>query len=191
MLAAFAFLFPLLSLASAFTPPNDKEIEAAEKTFKFRGHWIHPKIVREFLPWESDYELPLVLSVDVGAATGTNRYYGDTEEKKGSVLFKETDGTITSYEWKGRLKNGLHVVVVKEAGSGSLVGNSLAVFRLFPQAAKDGQGKPYTQLRLSVERIVTLGDRADTKISLSGNTVEADVNCGKGCDSKKLKLQFD
>lgn len=177
----FRFAFCLLALtalsafAQKFQEPTAAEAKAAIETFKFRGQWIAPQILKEFEPWESDYNLPLVTAVDIGAATGTNRFFG--EVKGGNAPSFEANGETFRYQWLGRFKNGTHAVVTHSGGNdGTLVSTSLMFFRLREKmGAKEG-GAKYRQILLELERAEILGDRAAVKdAKFKGNEVEIAV----------------
>lgn len=138
----------------------------------------------------SDYNLPLIAAVDVASATDTNRYFAKIDESEQRASVKEDDGSTVSYEWKGRLANGMHALVVSEFGGGSMVANSLVVFRFSKHQATDANGKKYPQLLLEIERVVSLGDRAQSKIALKDNEIDVNVECKKTCDSKHLKIML-
>ncbi|RYZ78347.1 MAG: hypothetical protein EOP06_29225 [Proteobacteria bacterium] len=198
------FLFPLLaillffpfgfSLAGDFQAPSREEIAKAITTFKFRGLWIHPKIIAEFRPWESDYSIPLIHSLDVSAATGTNRYFGQivTDPKTLEPSFTEKDGTTIAYEWIGKLKSGLHVLIVRSSGGGgSMVATDLMVFRLKSSMAQSGSKANYRQLLLEVVRVINLGDRAIPNIKLKGDKVSIKTEFNGPRKSEVFDLSFD
>lgn len=178
-----------LSFAVTYTAPTKDEVKTAQKKFKFRGQWIHPKIIREFMPWDSDYELPLIAAIDVGAATNTNRYFGDIKILADEqVSFADENGTIILYKWLGRFKNGMHALLIKEASSGTLVSNSLGIFALTKRSSMNEKNQEYPQLILEIKRYVGLGDRAETKFSIHENSMNVEVICNKTCESKKFKI---
>lgn len=176
---------------SAYTSPSDEEIELTKKTFKFKNQWIHPKIIHEFLPLVSDANIPLISAIDIAAAADTNRFFGRVDQKDGNISYKNEDGTVTSYEWKGLLKNGMHILLVKESGDGTMISNSLVVFSFAKKSSIYETKSKYTQLLLQIERFVALGDRARTKIEITGNSADIDIKCEKSCESKKMKIFFD
>ena len=169
---------------------SPSDLKMAKASFKYRGEWIHPKIIGEFLPLESDPAIPLVVAIDVNAATGTNRFFGKIEEKNGRASFTDGEGLSTSYEWKGRLRNGMHVLVVRRHGDGSMVSTHLAVFKISQKPSLVAKGKKYQRLLLEVERLVALGDRASAEVELAGNRVKVAVSCEKTCESRQLALTF-
>jgi hypothetical protein len=142
------------------------------------------------MPWESDHTLPLVLSVDVAAATGTNRFFGEvTASAKGAST--KTEGGTFSYEWIGRAKNGQHVLVTRESGDGTLVSTSLVIVELESDDGVNEAGKKYLRLPLEVERIVTLGDRAIPQVAINGNIVTVKISFNSKQADKELKIQLD
>lgn len=187
---ALAALVSLHAQAAPATPPTKAEISAAQSTFKFRGQWISPLILKELMPWESDRVLPLVLSVDVAAATGTNRFFGEVTSSANGASAKAGGGTF-SYEWIGRAKNGQHVLVTRESGDGTLVSTSLVVAELDGDSGVNEEGKKYLRLPLEVERIVTIGDRAIAQVSISGNTVTVKASFNTSQAAKELKIKLD
>lgn len=105
--------------------------------------------------------------------------------------FKNDDGTLTSYQWKGLLKNGKHVLLITEKGDGSLIATSLAVFNLSEKSALDSTEQSYTQLLLQIERWISLGDRSKNNIKITNNTIDIDTQCDKSCESKYLKITIN
>jgi hypothetical protein len=182
------FSIPLAASAGAYVEPTEKDINLAIKTFKYKDQWINPLIVKEFLPWMSDHDLPLITSIDVGAATDTNRYFGAVKSANNNASAKTNDGSTITYEWMGQLKNGMHVLLINESGGGTMIATSLAIFKLHSGQAINQDEKKYHQLVLEIQRILTLGDRAQSIVSISGNNIDVDIKCNKTCESKHLKL---
>lgn len=183
-----------IAFANNFQEPSSEAIAKAIESFRFNGEWIHPKIIKEFCPWESDYNIPLIKSIDVGAAIGTNRYFGKIEHVKENRLkpsFTEEDGTTISYEWIGRLKNGMHVLVSKESGSGSIVSTNLLVFLLKKEVAKNDSGIEYKQLILEIQRVIILGDRAIPHIKLNKNKIDVNIEFDSLRKSEAKFISFD
>jgi hypothetical protein len=191
----FLFLIGCPAFAGKFKEPLAPEITEAIKSFHFRGAWVHPKIVKEFMPYLSDHENPLVVSIDLGAAAGTNRYFGavkligpehpswESEEKEEKESF--------SYRWIGKLKNGMHVLQTEEWGGGSGTFMSVAVFELREATAVGEDGKPYRQLLLTIKRVHGLGDRVTPTFKINGNEVSVHVDASRGAKAHDFKLQFD
>mgnify|MGYP001109134122 FL=1 len=182
---------PSSGFAGDFKEPSSAEITTAIKTFQLHGEWIHPKIIKEFLPLQADHQVSLVQAIDVGAATGTNRYFGETkfqDEAKRIPSFSTEEGESISYEWKGRLQNGMHVLLTRESGAGTLVSTNLLVFRLKKGTGTKADGKKYRQLNLKIERAVNLGDRAIPIVAIKGNAIEvnSEFNGARKSESKTI-----
>lgn len=180
----------LNAFAGKYSEPSEKEISETLETFKYKNSWIHPLIIHEFLPWMSDYSVPLITGIDVAAATGTNRFFGKIIAKENLVSATDDKRNTTQYEWLGRLKNGMHAIVVSESGDGSMVAKTLAIFSLQKRPSTNETGKTYNRLELTIERFVILGDRGVSTISLKENSILVDVKCDKTCDSKNFTVQF-
>ena len=70
------FLMGLCWIVAGALPAGAAESPLAEANsdFTFKSRPIHPGLVREFQNWLSDYRPPITVTVDVGAAFGTNEY---------------------------------------------------------------------------------------------------------------------
>ena len=194
MISVIFFILSQMALASNFQEPSEDAITKAIETFKFNGEWIHPKLIKEFCPWESDYVIPLINSLDVSAATDTNRYFGKITYLKDDKLkpsFTEENGSIISYEWIGKLKNGMHIILYKESGSGSMVSTNLLVFLLKKGRAKNESGKEYKQLLLEIQRVIVIGDRDIPNINLDKNTIEIKTQFNSPRKPETKLISFD
>lgn len=191
-------LLSFSAFAESFTPPTVKEIAEVKANFKFRGQWISPVIVRAFNSFDSDSSVPTVQAIDVGGSTGRNRFFGEikteTDTKRAYVL----EGSERySYDWIGKLDNGLHVLVTRHSGDGTLVSTDLLVLRVkenqsvyFPDAYKDTR-VPYTQILLELVRYVPLGDRAFPTIKILKNNMAVKVESNlPGINPRDFELAF-
>jgi hypothetical protein len=164
--------------------------------FKINEKWIHPKIVAEFIPWASDKEVPLILSIDLRASINSNRFYGEVREdvSSGYISFENKEKQVFSYKWEGQLQNNYHVLLTKSYSNdeygGSLVENHLIIFDITEKAAIGKLGENYNQTVLSVLRVVALGDRAFTRLTFNKNSISVDVKCDRTCDNQKFNLNF-
>ncbi len=150
------------------------------RTFTYRGHPIHPKLIYRFLPWMSD-SVPIVLSVDLAAADGSNEYFADdvkplTTAKNsyrvdGKVIGDDTPGAYFSYQWLGSPAPGVHALRTSFCGGGSGVFEDLLVLRRSTSKGVDLEGKTYDRIVLTFERLVSLGDRWDGSIRISPGRV--------------------
>ncbi len=177
-------------MGATHIPPTDSQIAEAQSSFKYKGQWIHPALIKEFLPWVSDHTVPIIHALDIAAADGTNRYADTLNVSRGQVSFTTADQEIVSYEWKGKLKNGMHVLIITERGSGTMVATNVGIFKLTKFSSIDESGKSYNKLLLENVRMITGGDRANITLSLKENALGIDIKCSKTCDSKKINVTF-
>lgn len=153
------------------------------QTFKFLGENISPKVISEFEIWISDGGThPAQISTDIAAISyNSNRYYGDfkvvkyeNDSDKDWVLMEKESGFV-EYKWYGRLKNGLHIVQMRNNDGGSLTTLTLYAFRstvsqgLYETPHK--QIKPY--YRLLLEQVLQVNVPLYGNLVLKDNTVES------------------
>lgn len=111
-----------------------ESLEEFNRSFKFFGQEPHPKIFEEFGIWISDRtEYPSQLSVDIAALSNNRNRYAEkfqrsSHDPKWVEMDKGKEGSI-GYRWLGKLKNGLHVVLVRDNGGGSLTTLTIYVLR--------------------------------------------------------------
>jgi len=177
--------------SASYQAPTPQEITEAEQTFKFKGQWISPTIVKAFLNFWSDGQPPMVTSVDIATCTGSNRFFGEIETNKdgSNPRVKVEDGTV-SYQWIGKTKNGQHVLKVQESGDGSMVAMNLMVFKLSRKTAVNADGLSYPQLSMEIVRDVPLGDRAFPQITIKENMVNVKVEFNDPKRNKLLSIQL-
>lgn len=188
----FLFVCLLFSkdlFAGEYVKPTQLEVTEAIETFKFRGQWIHPKIVEEFLPWNSDYNYPLITAIDIGAAIGTNRFFGNITIK-GKTVSNSNEEEFISYEWLGRLKNGFHILSVSRSSGATMVEKYLVALSLKEKSAKNESAKEYNRLLIEIERVIVLGDRGVATFKIKEKTVDIEVKCDKSCESKNITAEF-
>ena len=141
-----------------------------EQQFTYKNKPIHPKLVKELIPWISD-EKPVTVAVDVAAAFQTNEYFADViVEKEGYIKFQEND-EIFWYEWLGKLDNGIHVVRTFDASvDGSGVFQDLLFIKFHTQEF-DLNGKIYEQVIMTLVKSYGLGDRIYPQIDIFNDKV--------------------
>lgn len=172
ILVLFLLLTSNMAVAR-YIPATDAEIKSTIETFKFRGEWISPVIIKAFLSNWSDKAIPTITSVDVSTATGSNRFFGKITQEEGTRFVTSdlpNDGKI-SYRWFGRTDKGRHIIQTVETGDGTMIAVHLLVFTLKAKSAKTEDSTSYQQLLLEIERDFVLGDRAQAKITIDGETI--------------------
>jgi hypothetical protein len=133
-LAVFLFAVSLNIAAQKSATFNvekfDPVIKEANDSFFYNGEPIHPGLLKQFIPWASDRR-PTTITVDVAAAYQSNQYHQQVTYKYKIASITDTaDCYLTkasfyfSYEYLGRLSNGLHVIRTRQMeydnGSGDL-----------------------------------------------------------------------
>ena len=190
LIAFFSVYTPSAYAVPPLAPAKAAEAKAEAASFKFRGAWISPKIIQAFLPPASDPALPTVISIDVAAATGTNRFFGEISVKDGRVFVTESDESTIAYEWKGRTKNGKHLLVIRETSDGTMVPTNLGIFRIRQDQGLSAEGKKYGRVLLELDRLIVLGDRAVADVALKQNRATVKVSCENTCTSRQFTLDL-
>jgi hypothetical protein len=162
-----------LDLRSALNEANDH--------FTYSGKPIHPGLLGEFINWVSDGGPPITTTVDIAAAADTNEYHepvgiiktaphdqtksfmpdDQSEFDIEYVITKES--TSIGYVWLGRLRNGLHVVLLSESyrPGGGTMNREFIIFVTFElKQSYKPDGNRYNQLLMNIKREYPLGDRA-------------------------------
>lgn len=171
-------------------PFSSQQVEELQNSFKFNGKPIHPALIQQFESWLSDPGVPITVSVDVAAASGTNQYSdeGVVEQPQHVVQFKSGYKTY-SYEWVGHLNNGLHVVRTWSSGSGSGVFQTLFFLREDQSTGYLADGTPYPRLLLTAVRAYPLGDRSNVTILLKGDSVDLTIKAFPSGKKSNVVLQ--
>jgi len=171
-----SLIFACLMDAHAAPTVTPDQIAEMENSFKFNGKVIHPALIQQFESWLSDPGIPVTVSVDVAAASGTNQYSdeGVSEEPNHVVQYKYGYKSY-SYQWIGKLQNGMHLVRTWARGSGSGVFQTLFFLRLQQSSGYLSDGTPYPRLLLVAERAYPLGDRTSVEILVKGNEIDLKI----------------
>jgi hypothetical protein len=152
-------------------------VAEVRKSFTINGKPVPPEIFRDFGDGDlSDSSNSMWITVDVLAATGSNRYYDDIKEDHGSYTQKaatcqQPTCEETGYLYIGSTDNGLLVVVASYSGGGSGDFETLHILDLASAQGFDNDGKPYARINLTDIRNVALGDRWSGKVSIAKNTI--------------------
>jgi hypothetical protein len=173
------FIGPL-TLLTSIAPPvlAGAALDEANRSFVYQSVPIHPFLVKEFSNWLSDYRPPMVTTVDVAAASDSNRYgVLVVKDATGAWCAEERDDAgklggrgAFCYHHVGRLLNGTHVLKTMASSEGSAVFTSLLFVR-FGEGKIFWQDKPEPQLRMTVVGSHGLAPGAGDLIKLAGNKV--------------------
>lgn len=170
----------------------------ANTNFTYNGKPIHPFLVKEFSNWLSDARPPMVTTVDVQAASDSNRYGNSDVEQRDDWWFastEEMDGNVRIYEsfgyhWIGKLDNGTHVLETGLSGGGSGFFMDLMLVK-FSTGTILYEGQKTEQLLMTVVGYQSLGDRYEGEIRIEGNKViipASDEQRGGGSTDKEIVL---
>ncbi|MGH8645599.1 MAG: hypothetical protein ACREX4_14525 [Gammaproteobacteria bacterium] len=133
---------------------------------------VHPGCIQGLTAGFADSH-PVVAAVDLEGCRRSNRYSLTPEVDGGVLRWRDPateGGGYFQYEYLGVLTSGVHVVLVGESGGGSGVFQSLVFMRIrASQVLEDGQVRKRDTLELVGSE--TLGDRAEVKVNLNGDTV--------------------
>ena len=184
------FIGPLILLTSIAAPVlAGPALDDANRSFVYQSVPIHPFLVREFSNWLSDYRPPMVTTVDVAAASESNRYGALVNKNpSGAWCTEERDdgGKLSGrgsfcYHNLGRLQNGAHVLKTMASSEGSAVFTSLLFVR-FGEGKIFWEDKSEPQLRMSVVGSHALAPETGDIIKLAGNKVLISVSTSAGAD---------
>jgi hypothetical protein len=125
-------------------------LDEADGQFAYRGRPIHPKLVREFLCWDSDLN-PVTLAVDVSAAFDSNEYCDQVDIVDGLVSFSDEEG-LFGYRHVECRNDGVHVLETVSSGAGSYAAKNRLWVRFKIGRSVYPGGTPYDQLILRLVR---------------------------------------
>jgi hypothetical protein len=151
-------------------------VAEVRKSFTINGKPIPPEIFRDFGDGDlADSSDSMWITVDLLAATGSNRYYDDIKGDHGSYTqkpaCKQDPCEETGYLYIGSTENGLLVVVASYSGGGSGDFETLHILDLAAAKGFDNDGKAYTRINLTDIRNVVLGDRWSGEVTIAKNTI--------------------
>jgi hypothetical protein len=106
----------------------DPALQNSEKIvdFRYRGRIINPFILEEFVKFAVSDRYSSIREVDLTIGNASNRYFFDTgrlyAEKRGDLKYivyperenNEDNRMYLQYAYLGKLKNGIHVVILEE-----------------------------------------------------------------------------
>jgi hypothetical protein len=172
-----AVLLMIGALEAASTAFAATALDEVRSAFTVEGKPIPPEIFDDLGDGDLSDSNSILVTVDVRAATGSNRY-ADPITKYGRWVkqTKANDKTLngyeeTAYQFIGRTRNDLLVVVASYSGGGTGTFNTLHILDAALAPAFDENGKIYQRLNLTVLRSVALGDRWDGTVTITGNMV--------------------
>lgn len=155
-------------------PVPTHALTEANSGFTFKGQTIDPGLIKTFQNWLSDYRPPITVSLDVGAAYGTNEYADRVEvDSDGRAFIDLPDGAGRfAYKHIGRLDNDIHVLHTwdKSDGTGIFQNLTFVRFHAWHGYGRDGL-KPSERLVMSVVRIYPIAGMKMPVIQIEGKHV--------------------
>lgn len=152
-------------------------IDELRRTFTVGGEPVPPNIFRDMGDGDLADSGSIIVTIDVRAATGSNRY-ADPIKRNGAWIAQGRTGPgdkdlreEEAYRYVGMTANKLLVVTTSYSGGGSGVFHSLHFLTAEPALAFDSEGKRYERLNVSIIRSVALGDRWNGEVRIDGNAV--------------------
>lgn len=165
-------------------------LEDAKTTFKIRGDYIHPLVIKEFENWISDAGLPYTVSIDANAAMGTNKFFGDVIETKSPfceapALTSRKKEEFYEYTFVGKTEEGLCIIFSRCNGGGTLTTCTLHLVELSLQESftslkaqseahdeqPESEIKPRSYYQLAIKSIFQCDVGFAGSITVEGNTV--------------------
>ena len=165
--------------------------KCAKEEFAAYGAPINPVIIKEFLDLPSDRGSQIV-SIDLVNSQNSNRFslagmnYSVQKYKDSFMVSVEADEDQQfSYAIEAMADNGVYVIKTSENFGGSGSFQSLLFLRVRDVMVPNMESKDIIlplKKRLVIESLAafTLGDRADTTISVQGNVVDINTTDFKG-----------
>jgi hypothetical protein len=133
--------------------------------------------------------ISILVTVDLKAAVGSNRYFEDISKSNEWLVQKKNNKDVANgweesgYRFIGSTSNKLLVVVTSYNGGGSGTFYTLHILDLTAGKAFDSDGHAYDRINLTTVREVTLGDRWEGTIKISGNSIEVQTTKGALSDA--------
>lgn len=153
-------------------------MDEVRQSFTLNGKPIPPGIFRDLGDGDMADSISILVSADLKAAVGSNRYSEDISKSGKWIVQKKADRdadngwAASAYHFIGSTSNNLLVVVSAFDGGGSGTFYTLHLLDLAPGKAFDSEGKVYERLNLTTVRDVSLGDRWQGNVTISGNVIE-------------------
>lgn len=172
LMACCAVLVMSAASAGSLSP-----IDELRRSFTVGGEPVPPNIFCDMGDGHLADSDSIVVTIDVKAATGSNRYAAPIRRNGPWITQGRTGAGGTdlreeeAYRYVGMTANGLLVVITSYSGGGSGVFYSLHLLTAEPARGFDSDGKRYERLTVSVIRSVALGDRWNGEVRIDRNVV--------------------
>ena len=173
----FSKLFPLLLIAGCSMNRclPLKRVDPESTHYLNKSPFISPLLIRELQTWISDYpDHAQVVALDVAECQGSNRFSGEIQVVPGkngkspTIFVEEAIGSADrkdyfSYEWLGKSSSGIHVLITKDSGGGTMVETGIMLVEFVHEKAYSLENKKWkrNRHRTLIRRVgeYSLGDR--------------------------------
>ncbi len=178
IIVASLFLSHLAMAKPATNPASNAALEEVRQSFTLDGKPIPPEIFRDMGDGDIADGISILVTVDLEAAIGSNRYYEDINKSGEWLVQKKANKDVANgweksgYHFIGSTSNKLLVVVTSYNGGGSGTFYTLHILDLAPAKAFNSEGHVYERINLTTVREISLGDRWDGTVKISGNSIE-------------------
>ncbi|HEX3861425.1 MAG TPA: hypothetical protein VHY35_06995 [Stellaceae bacterium] len=146
-------------------------VDDVRTSFAIQGKSIPPEIFRDLGDSDLADAKSSLVSVDVLAAVGSNRYADPITEAAGWRIQRSNKGEEFAYRFIGPAQNGLLIVVSRYNGGGSATFYMLHILDINAAKAFDAGGQVYDRVHVTTVQTIPLGDRWGGDVTLSGNAV--------------------
>lgn len=169
----------LLAALSGFAAPAvaSGPLVELKKAFTLDNKPVPPEIFRDLGDSDLADSEPILVTVDVRAAIGSNRYGDPIVRRAGWIAQNHRSPDTpngseeTGYRYVGATRNGLLVAVAYYNGGGTGAFYTLHILDARLAPAFDSEGKVYQRVNLTNIRSIALGDRWDGEVTISGGTI--------------------
>jgi len=161
-----AYCARLRILQNVLVSPFFNEVN---KSFTYRKKVIHPGLIKEFEILSSDYDPPMTVAVDIGAAFKSNEYSEDIETSKDgwhsiTVPNEYEEGAFYKYKWLGKIKPDIHILKTLNWEGGSMVESSVICVTFSIRNGYDVNGLPSQRLTMNVVKRIGANSESDIKL---------------------------
>ena len=156
-------------------PAPSAPLDELRDTFSLHGKPVPPLLFRDMGEGSLADLTPILVSADVKAAIGSNRYGGPITQRQGWTSQADApaaDGSVATFDYKYVGTTAANLIVVEtrwSSSSGSGVFTTLHVFDATLSSAFDDRNRRYERVDLTTVQIYPLGDRWSGDVTLSGN----------------------
>jgi hypothetical protein len=189
-----AALLLAIATAAAAREFSARELEEVRDRLSVGGTPISPRAIQDLLPWISDLR-PGPVAVDLATAISGNRYHGEVvrHEKLGWLvdLGKARDGTPVgwiAYLPVGKLRDGRHVLLVRDNGGGTLVSVCLLLVDIAVESVVDDD-RIVPRAIVRNRGLIPMGDRHEGTVRVLPDRIEIGADPRSGEAARVVRVR--